>query len=88
MGLEPTTFCSEDRCSTIEPRDLVVSFRRYHTSTVHVSPSRSVPQSIDFFVLFFVAALLAILSKLLLLTLILISIQCLARLINRSTRFA
>jgi hypothetical protein len=22
MGLEPTTFCSEDRCSTIEPTQL------------------------------------------------------------------
>jgi hypothetical protein len=22
-GLEPATFCSEDRCSTIEPRKLV-----------------------------------------------------------------
>ena len=28
VGIEPTTFCSEDRCSTFEPRDHYIRVRK------------------------------------------------------------
>lgn len=38
MGLEPTTFCSEDRCSAIEPLKLL---RVFKFSKTHVNPKNT-----------------------------------------------